>query len=541
MQFVQLLSSALTDRNVGRVKGLPYVELENMRYGFVIDHRKCIGCHACTVACKSENEVPLGTFRTWVKYIEKGEYPDTRRFFSVMRCNHCDDAPCITICPVTALFRRPDGIVDFNGDRCIGCKSCMQACPYDALYINPNTNTAEKCNYCAHRVEARLEPACVIVCPVEAIISGDMDDPASKIHRLIASEQTQVRKPEAGTRPKLHYIEADQAALRPTEQTHTGGYLWSEIQMDPAMMNEQALAEAEARAKTTYDVSHERPWGWKVSAYLWTKSISAGAFLLAAIAIVFGLVRNSWLFETAAPQVAAVFLVATLALLVLDLKRPERFLRILLTPQWKSWLVIGGYILLIYGALIAAWMAVDNFGWYALEAPVMILGAVFAAMSAIYSAFLFRQARGRVFWHSTLTPLHLLAQAMVAGACVLMIVLVIESFISGTEPAGPAWEFLYYELIGALVANGVLIGGELFMPEENVEKVRAARLITKGYFSKMFWGGVVILGVIVPVIALSSGAAQNNIIAAIVSLLALGGLFLWEHVWVQAGQAVPLS
>ncbi|HKP87860.1 MAG TPA: NrfD/PsrC family molybdoenzyme membrane anchor subunit [Blastocatellia bacterium] len=520
---------------------MPYVELENMRYGFVIDHRKCIGCHACTVACKSENEVPLGTFRTWVKYIEKGEYPDTRRFFSVMRCNHCDDAPCITICPVTALFRRPDGIVDFNGDRCIGCKSCMQACPYDALYINPNTNTAEKCNYCAHRVEARLEPACVIVCPVEAIISGDMDDPASKIHRLIASEQTQVRKPEAGTRPKLHYIEADQAALRPTEQTHTGGYLWSEIQMDPAMMNEQALAEAEARAKTTYDVSHERPWGWKVSAYLWTKSISAGAFLLAAIAIVFGLVRNSWLFETAAPQVAAVFLVATLALLVLDLKRPERFLRILLTPQWKSWLVIGGYILLIYGALIAAWMAVDNFGWYALEAPVMILGAVFAAMSAIYSAFLFRQARGRVFWHSTLTPLHLLAQAMVAGACVLMIVLVIESFISGTEPAGPAWEFLYYELIGALVANGVLIGGELFMPEENVEKVRAARLITKGYFSKMFWGGVVILGVIVPVIALSSGAAQNNIIAAIVSLLALGGLFLWEHVWVQAGQAVPLS
>ena len=144
-----------------------------MKYGFVIDHRKCIGCHACTVACKSENEVPLGTFRTWVKYIEKGEYPDTKRFFSVLRCNHCDDAPCITICPVTALFRLDNGIVDFNGDRCIGCKSCMQACPYDALYINPNTNTAEKCNFCAHRIEAQLEPACVIVCPVQAIISGD--------------------------------------------------------------------------------------------------------------------------------------------------------------------------------------------------------------------------------------------------------------------------------------------------------------------------------------------------------------------------------
>src|ERR1044072_1811950 len=250
-----------------------------MRYCFVIDHRKCIGCHACTVACKSENEVPLGTFRTWVKYIEKGEYPDTRRFFSVMRCNHCDDAPCITICPVTALFRREDGIVDFNGDRCIGCKSCMQACPYDALSINPKPNTAEKCNYCPHRVEPRLEPACVIVCPVQAIVSGDMDDPVSKIHRLISSEQTQVRKPEAGTKPKLYYIEADQASLRPTEQTHANGYLWSEIQMDPAVMNEQALADAEARARTTYDVSHARPWGWKVSTYLWTKSISADEVL----------------------------------------------------------------------------------------------------------------------------------------------------------------------------------------------------------------------------------------------------------------------
>ncbi|MFY9557381.1 MAG: 4Fe-4S dicluster domain-containing protein, partial [Blastocatellia bacterium] len=287
-----------------------------MKYGFVIDHRKCIGCHACTVACKSENEVPLGTFRTWVKYIEKGEYPDTRRFFSVLRCNHCDDAPCITICPVTALFRRDNGIVDFNGDRCIGCKSCMQACPYDALYINPNTNTAEKCNFCAHRVEKQLEPACVIVCPVQAIISGDMDDPTSKLSHLIASEQTQVRKPEAGTLPKLFYIEADQAALTPTEQTHEGGYLWSELRMDPVMADDQALASAEARARTTYDVSHERPWGWKVSAYLWTKSISAGAFVLAAIAIGFGFVRGDWLYESAAPLLSLVFLAITVGLLV---------------------------------------------------------------------------------------------------------------------------------------------------------------------------------------------------------------------------------
>ena len=85
-----------------------------MNFGFVIDNRNCIGCHACTVACKAENDVPVGVNRTWVKYIEKGEFPHTKRFFSVMRCNHCEDAPCITICPTSALYKRPDGIVDFN-------------------------------------------------------------------------------------------------------------------------------------------------------------------------------------------------------------------------------------------------------------------------------------------------------------------------------------------------------------------------------------------------------------------------------------------
>ncbi|HXG93623.1 MAG TPA: 4Fe-4S dicluster domain-containing protein [Blastocatellia bacterium] len=517
-----------------------------MRYGFVIDHRKCIGCHACTVACKSENEVPLGTFRTWVKYIEKGEYPNTRRYFSVMRCNHCDDAPCITICPVTALFRRDNGIVDFDGDRCIGCKSCMQACPYDALYINPNTNTAEKCNYCAHRVEANLEPACVIVCPVQAIVSGDLDDPASKIARLIATEETLVRKPEAGTLPKLHYIEADQSALTPTEQTHASGYLWSEIQMDSVMMNEQALAEADAQARTTYDISHARPWGWKVSAYLWTKSIAAGSFLIAAIAMLGGFVFNHWVFDAAAPQIALFFLAATVALLVFDLKRPERFLRILLMPQWKSWLVIGGYILLIYGALLTAWVIIPYaftrpLSRRAVEVPVMWAGALFAAMSAIYSAFLFRQARGRVFWHSLLLPLHLLVQAILAGAAVLLIVLVAESLISGSFLTGPAWQFLYYELMGALVANGVLMAGELFMPEENVERKRAARLITRGVFSRLFWGGALILGTIVPLLAFASGAAEEATVAIIAAVLALAGLLVWEHIWIQAGQAVPLS
>ena len=199
-----------------------------MRYGFVIDQRKCIGCHACTVACKEENHVPVGAFRTWVKYVERGEWPSTRRYFSVLRCNHCESAPCVTICPTRALYTRDDGIVDFDRDRCIGCKACMQGCPYDALYIDPDTNTAAKCHYCAHRVESGLEPACVVVCPEQAIISGDLDDPQSPIARIVAGEQVQVRKAEQGTRPKVFYVGADTAALTPSLQTPEPTYMWAQ-------------------------------------------------------------------------------------------------------------------------------------------------------------------------------------------------------------------------------------------------------------------------------------------------------------------------
>ena len=132
-----------------------------------------------------------------------------------MRCNHCDNAPCVTICPVTALYRREDGIVDFDNRRCIGCKACMQACPYDALYIDPETNTAAKCNYCAHRVDQGLEPACVNVCPTQAIISGDLDDPNSRISQTKNRVPVSARKTEKGTLPALYYINADTASLDP--------------------------------------------------------------------------------------------------------------------------------------------------------------------------------------------------------------------------------------------------------------------------------------------------------------------------------------
>ena len=198
-----------------------------MNYGFIINNKTCIGCHACSVACKSENEVPLGVSRTWVKYVEKGEFPNTRRSFQITRCNHCANPPCVRICPVTAMYQRQDGIVEFDPAVCIGCKACMQACPYDAIYIDPETHSAAKCHYCSHRTDLGLEPACVVVCPTQSIIAGDIDDPHSRISHMLAREQVSVRKPEQGTAPKLFYIEGDELALTPT--AGQANFMWTDL------------------------------------------------------------------------------------------------------------------------------------------------------------------------------------------------------------------------------------------------------------------------------------------------------------------------
>jgi Fe-S-cluster-containing dehydrogenase component/formate-dependent nitrite reductase membrane component NrfD len=515
-----------------------------MRYGFVIDQRKCIGCHACTVACKEENQVPLGVNRTWVKYIEKGVFPDTRRYFTVMRCNHCDDAPCVTICPTVALYRRPDGIVDFDGERCIGCKSCMQACPYDALYIDPETKTAAKCHYCAHRVETGLEPACVVVCPVQAIVPGDLDDPHSTIARLVASQQTQVRKPEQGTRPKLYYLGAEAAALIPDMQERRGGYVFSQVGSipDPGRPNRPAArpgpagdgVDLRALARTVYDVAHpERPWGWKVAAYLWTKSIAAGAFLVAALGIGAGLLTADTLTTLAVPAIGLAFLLLTTLLLVLDLKRPERFLYLIFKPNPRSWLVLGGFVLFAAGVLGALWLLAGLVGnRVTLQLLAWPMAAV-AALTAGYSACLFGQAEGRDFWQSPLLLPHLLVAALVGGSASLL--LAARVIGSASIVAGGLGLVLW----ASLLVSALVLGAELYTGHGTEEARRAARLLTRGPLRVPLWGGVVVAGIALPLVLLLSASVPFG--SELAAVLALGGLWLWEELWIRAGQMLPLS
>jgi Fe-S-cluster-containing dehydrogenase component/formate-dependent nitrite reductase membrane component NrfD len=503
-----------------------------VRWAKVVDQTRCIGCHACSTACKSENEVPIGVNRTYVKYVDVGRFPHARRAFQVTRCNQCEDPPCCEACPTAAMFQRPDGIVDFDKQVCIGCKACIAACPYDAVFINPEDHSAEKCNFCAHRLDVGLEPACVVVCPTEAIVVGDLNDPASRVGERVGRDVVAVRRPEKQTRPKLFYRGAHQATLDPLAAARPPGalFLWSEQARGSRQVVSGHPREANnaAAALLAYDVPHRMPWDFRVSLYTWTKSIAAGAYLIALLLVAAGrLPARGALWSWAAPLVAALFLAATVALLVSDLSHPARFYMVLTRPQWRSWLARGGLILSLYGATLAAHLLAGAAGQTRLVAALAWGGLPLAVLSAVYTAWLLAQARARDLWQSPLLPPLLLVQALLAGSAALVpVALVLEP---GEAPA------LAWVAISATLVHLLLVAGEVTMGHGTAHARLAAWEMTRGRYALFFRLGCALQALGVAVGILDPGHALA------VALLVLPGLLAYEHAYVQAGQSVPLA
>lgn len=196
-----------------------------MRYGMVIDLKRCIGCYACVVACKAEHATPPGVLFSWAERREKGDYPNTQNVYIPMLCHHCDKPFCIEVCPTGATYKRTDGIVMIDAEKCVGCQNCMAACPYDARYYLDEIRdyypgqgrteyeevgyrkhclgTVEKCDFCVARLQEGQEPACVANCPAVARIFGDLDDRDSEVSQIIWREKIRPRS------TSVYYLAAD--------------------------------------------------------------------------------------------------------------------------------------------------------------------------------------------------------------------------------------------------------------------------------------------------------------------------------------------
>ena len=520
------------------------IQSKPVKWAKVIDHTRCIGCHACTTACKSENLVPLSVTRTYVKHVDIGVFPQTRRAHQVTRCNQCARAPCVTACPTTAMFKRADGIVDFDKSICIGCKACMAACPYDAIFINPEDHSAEKCNFCAHRIDGGLEPACVVVCPTQAILVGDMNDSDSYVAQIVNREPVTVRRPEKETLPKLFYKGAHQATLDPlaARRPEAGLFMWSEQQEGSGhvVSGNPNYNNTSAAALLSYDVAHSIPWDWKVSLYTWTKGIAAGVYLIPLLLVLFGFLRpESTIWLWVAPVLSGVFMAITGGLLILDLEHPERFYLIFTRPQWSSWLVKGAFIIAGYTLVLALHFIASWLGAHSLHRWLMIPGLPLSVLTAVYTAYLFAQAKARDMWQNPLLPPHLLTQSLLVGASALL------PFAGRFEPRTQFDPGIVSPLLWILAITSLLhvlmVWGEVSLTHATAHARLAVWEMVQGRYKSDFWIGIglSILGGLVPWLAIFEFVTLSFGVGA--APLALIGLMLYENAYVQAGQSVPLA
>lgn len=471
------------------------------------------------------------------------------------------------------MYQREDGIVEFDPSICIGCKSCMQACPYDSIYLDPETNTAAKCTFCAHRIEVGLEPACVVVCPEHAILAGDLNDPASEISRKLSTAQATVRKPEQGTGPKLFYINGNDWSLHPTAARTSESYVWAdkiteqnlstyELPVFPASTktsksgthlrtpHEQGRPMngpiqiggrvAEHMVQTSYNAQHKVQWHWELPSYIVTKNIAGGLYMLLSLSAGLGIFVFDSLTFLAAGFTAMVFMLITTILLIKDLSQPKRFLNILRRPQWKSWVARGAYIMVTFTAVAGLWWLLEGaayLGWMPAEfiAGIRPMAAwivfPFALGVVIYTAFLLGQAEGRDMWQNSLLPFQLIAQSTMVASGVFLIVNIFVSFPADLET------FLAVLFPASIAINLLLTLADKFNSFASEVAMLAHREMTHGRFRNHYWWGGITLGHLIPLVLVFAFAPAIPVAV----LFTLVGLFFYEYAFVMAPQLIPNS
>jgi formate-dependent nitrite reductase membrane component NrfD len=274
----------------------------------------------------------------------------------------------------------------------------------------------------------------------------------------------------------------------------------------------------------SYDIAHRAPWDWRVSLYTWTKGIAAGAYLAAVVLTLAGLLDwGSALWRWAAPAVGLGFLAATGAILIWDLEHPRRFHYLFLRPQWRSWLVRGAVAISAYGTVLAAQLLLSAAGLEEPQRWLAVVGIPAAVAAAVYTGYLFAQAKARDLWQSPLLPPHLLVQALLLGAAVL---LPFAHWLA-EDAIGP----LEWLLAGSALAHVVMVAGEVTLTHPTAHAHLAVRELTRGRYARWFWAGALLV----------LGAVFAPLIGVVAVPLALAGLLAYEHAYVQAGQSVPLA
>jgi len=179
--------------------------MKEKRYAMAVDTRVCVGCNACVLACKSENDLPERGFRDWVVTETTGTFPHLSQEIRSERCNHCVKSPCVSACPTGASHLNEGGAVIVDRRKCTGCKACIASCPYGARYVDPR-GFVDKCTFCLHRVRQGIEPACADICPTRALVFGDLNDPQSEISSVLRARKYKTLKPEAGLDPQVYFL-----------------------------------------------------------------------------------------------------------------------------------------------------------------------------------------------------------------------------------------------------------------------------------------------------------------------------------------------